>query len=155
MKRRKIARDPIYIGILSFIKNKGSVHPYEIASLLNVTRQAIDHRLKVLDKEGLVSKEFKEGRVYYRLTERGEAFLSALHKGSLLPLRCLRNILVKKANFATLFCLIIGLIGFMYFAINELNLLRGSLTLLIWLVLGFIIWRSLTRGGRGTHPLGS
>lgn len=144
MKRKKVVRDPIYVSILNFIKSKGPVHPHEVADLLNVTRQAVDYRLRVLEEEGLVLKELKEGKVYYKLTDKGETLLSSLYRRPPLSLRDrVKGILVKKANVVMLICFTVGLIGFIYFATTELNLLRGLLTLLAWLILGLIVRKLL------------
>ncbi len=62
MKYKKITEDPIYLSILNYIRERGEVHPSEIASTYDISRQAVDHRIKNLEMEGLVRKKYVEGR---------------------------------------------------------------------------------------------
>ena len=131
MPEKDAELDPYYISILSYIRNNQPVHPKVLAKEYGVTRQAIDHRLKILEEYGYVKKIWKNGKVYYVLTDSGleklNDFLDIKYKA--LPF----GIIVMLALF------IIGLGGFMYNFIIG-NIYGGILSLVFWVIAGVIIY---------------
>jgi len=140
-----ILKDPMYISILRIIYRKKKVRPVELADIFELTRQAIDYRLNNLIKEGYVTKEYIQGKVYYKLTERGLQVLGKEKEHHIL--RDSREILRSNPlNFKMnrldiiifLLFFLIGCIGFFYFLLaGEAS--RGFASLVIWLILGILV----------------
>ena len=140
MKYKKITEDPIYLSILSYIKEKGIVHPSELASVYDITRQAIDHRIKNLEIEGLVKKEYVEGKVYIVISEKGNKILEEklFHEKKKI---CRPSLIKLNLDILTLILFVIlGLAGFTYFTIYRADYIRGSYSFSIWIIIGLIIY---------------
>lgn len=140
-----ILKDPMYISILRIIYKKKKVRPVELAKIFELTRQAIDYRLNNLIKEGYVTKEYIQGKVYYKLTERGIQVVGKDQKYRIL--RDSREMSVnnypifmkdKLGIMMFLLFFLIGCIGFIYFLLaGEAS--RAFASFVIWLILGILV----------------
>jgi len=140
----KIKLDPIYMSILKIIHKKTYVHPTELAELFDVSRQAMDYRLKVLVEAGYVDKEYVQGKVYYKLTDVGLRVISNKWGGG--PSKLVEkedhwrekgemNHLLNQFSVLPVLFLLIGVFGLLYFSIFAGDILRGFISLLIWLLI--------------------
>jgi CTP-dependent riboflavin kinase len=139
MRHRDITRDPTYLSILSFINEKGSARPAELAEKYNITRQAMDHRLKKMEEEQLIIKEYGEkGRVYIRISEKGKEILEReLYSKEESQLE-IKKSLDLNIVIITVFT-ILGIGGLLYFYILLNDLIRGIYSLVMWIVIGLAV----------------
>ncbi len=80
--RRKHATKPIphilYPGSETARKNESTKR--ELLQKLNLTHNKLYRSLDRLQLDGLVAKEMKDGKEYYKLTEKGKEYLELLKK---------------------------------------------------------------------------
>lgn len=146
-----ILKDPMYISILRIIYKRKKIRPVELADIFEMTRQAIDYRLSNLIKEGYVVKEYIQGKVYYKLTEKGLHLIDKEHKhyilrdaGEILKDNFLNFRTSRLNNIIFLLFFLIGCIGFIYFLLVG-EAYRGFVSFVIWLVLGILVSRVIHR----------
>ena len=150
MKYKKISDDPIYLSILNYIREHGEVHPSELSNVYNITRQAVDHRLKNLEEEGYIAKKYISGRVYVSLTDKGMEIL----KNKFMP-RYGRKNEVSTSMFyrielvVPVVLILIGMGGLLYFSLYIADYSRGVFSLFIWILLGILSYLYLRNRGSG------
>jgi|GEM_PF-1363263 predicted transcriptional regulator len=150
MKYKKISDDPIYLSILNYIREHGEVHPSELSNVYNITRQAVDHRLKNLEKEGYIVKKYISGKVYVSLTDKGMEILTSKIMPKYIRKTEISTPMFYKIEVVIPVVLILtGIGGLLYFSIYMADYPRGVFSLLIWILLGILSYLYLrNRGSR-------
>jgi len=131
MVNKNMKMDPYYLSILNYIKNNQPIHPNKLAKEYGVTRQAIDHRLRILEKYGYVRRIWRGGKVYYILTKHG---MDRLNRYGGFKYRVL-----SRRMLLTLIFISIGFIGLIY-NLYIGNVMGGLLSILFWAFIGIMIF---------------
>ncbi len=149
MKYKKISDDPIYLSILNYIRERGEVHPSELSSVYNITRQAVDHRLKNLEKEGYIVKKYISGKVYVSLTDRGmEILTNRFTLEYRMKADISKSIFYKIEFVIPIVLILIGMGGLLYFSLYMADYSRGMFSLFIWIMLGLLSYLYLRNRGK-------
>lgn len=149
--KKDVLKDPIYISILRILRKEGKIRPIELARIFNVSRQAIDYRMKVLQNTGYVDKEYINGKVYYKLSEYAYNSVNYIRQDiDTLPINSeefsekfldkLGFIPIKRhSSWIFILFLWIGIMGLLYFYIVYRDTTRGIISFIIWIIIGIIV----------------